>query len=218
VEDEAFLLAIAEEPADDVRRLVYADWLDERDDPRAAFLRAEVAFARSGLAADGQAELLALRAQLDPAWWRRVARGAGVPQVFRCAACRLPLTRPLRLLADPVWLSGSDGTPLVPAGYYWPSDGTVWGGTEGHCCVNLSDLQNVQPHPQPGRRNGCCGVDGLDGINTVCRNGHEVGTECSDCWMPHFLHLPPGAVEIVDAGAAESGAPQRRKSARHSSH
>jgi uncharacterized protein (TIGR02996 family) len=202
VEDEAFLLAIAEEPADDVRRLVFADWLDERGDPRAAFLRAEVALARSGPAAEGRAELLKLRAELDPAWWPRIARAAGAPRVFRCAACRLPLTAPLWPLADDLWLSGSDGTALVPAGYYWPSDGTVWGGTEGHYCVNLSDLRNVRPHPEPGRRNGCCGVDGCDGVNTVCGNGHEVGTECSDCWMPHFLHLAPASVEVVDAGAA----------------
>src|SRR5262245_27809063 len=40
MDDElAFLRAILETPADDVSRLVYADWLDERVDPRAEFLR-----------------------------------------------------------------------------------------------------------------------------------------------------------------------------------
>ena len=43
MEDEAFLAAIAEDPADEARRLVYADWLDDRSDPRAEFLRVEAA-------------------------------------------------------------------------------------------------------------------------------------------------------------------------------
>jgi uncharacterized protein (TIGR02996 family) len=203
MEDEAFLRALAEEPADDVRRLVYADWLDERGDPRAAFLRAEVELARSGPTARGRDALLRRRAELDPAWWVRVARAEGAQRVFRCAACRLQLTGPLWPLAGAVWLRGDDRSPLVPAGYYWFSDGTVGTGTEGHYCINLMDLRNVRPHPEPGRRNGCCGMDGCDGVNTVCGNGHEVGTECSDCWMPHFLHLAPDAIELVDAGAAD---------------
>jgi uncharacterized protein (TIGR02996 family) len=44
-DEDAFLAAIRANPADDLTRLVYADWLDERADPdapaRAAFLRAE---------------------------------------------------------------------------------------------------------------------------------------------------------------------------------
>lgn len=38
--DESFRLALIEEPADDARRLIYADWLDEQGDPRARFIRA----------------------------------------------------------------------------------------------------------------------------------------------------------------------------------
>ncbi len=37
--EDAFLAAIAANPADDLQRLVYADWLDERDDPRGPFVR-----------------------------------------------------------------------------------------------------------------------------------------------------------------------------------
>jgi uncharacterized protein (TIGR02996 family) len=33
--DDAFLQAIIERPDDDAPRLIYADWLDERGDPRA---------------------------------------------------------------------------------------------------------------------------------------------------------------------------------------
>jgi uncharacterized protein (TIGR02996 family) len=31
-DDEAFIRAIVDSPGDDTQRLVYADWLDERDD------------------------------------------------------------------------------------------------------------------------------------------------------------------------------------------
>jgi uncharacterized protein (TIGR02996 family) len=40
-DDEAFIRAIVDSPGDETPRLVYADWLEERGDPRAAYLRAE---------------------------------------------------------------------------------------------------------------------------------------------------------------------------------
>jgi uncharacterized protein (TIGR02996 family) len=42
VTHDGFLRAILDEPDDDVHRLVYADWLDERGDPRGEFIRAQV--------------------------------------------------------------------------------------------------------------------------------------------------------------------------------
>lgn len=44
-DDEAFLRAILEEPDEDPPRLVYADWLEERGNPRAAFIRLQCALA-----------------------------------------------------------------------------------------------------------------------------------------------------------------------------
>jgi uncharacterized protein (TIGR02996 family) len=41
-EEESFLAAIKNDPDDDASRLVYADWLEEREDPRAEYLRLEV--------------------------------------------------------------------------------------------------------------------------------------------------------------------------------
>jgi uncharacterized protein (TIGR02996 family) len=38
-DERAFLTAILEQPDDDARKLVYADWLEERGDPRAEYLR-----------------------------------------------------------------------------------------------------------------------------------------------------------------------------------
>ncbi len=46
--DEAgFLSAITDNPADETARLAYADWLADRDDPRAAFARLSADFLRS---------------------------------------------------------------------------------------------------------------------------------------------------------------------------
>jgi uncharacterized protein (TIGR02996 family) len=45
-DEAAFLKAITDSPADETARLVYADWLAERDDPRAAFARLSGEFLR----------------------------------------------------------------------------------------------------------------------------------------------------------------------------
>src|SRR6476659_1158863 len=42
MDERAFLRAIAAAPDDTAPRLVYADWLDERGDPRAEFVRVQV--------------------------------------------------------------------------------------------------------------------------------------------------------------------------------
>ncbi len=42
-DQDGFLSAIRADPADDTTRLVYADWLDERDDPRGDFVRLHLA-------------------------------------------------------------------------------------------------------------------------------------------------------------------------------
>jgi uncharacterized protein (TIGR02996 family) len=44
-QEEAFLRAIIDHPADDAPRLIYADWLDERGDPRGEFIRVLCALA-----------------------------------------------------------------------------------------------------------------------------------------------------------------------------
>jgi uncharacterized protein (TIGR02996 family) len=76
--DEAFIQAILAEPDDPALRLIYADWLDERDDPRGEFLRAEARLA--ALAPDDNARprlaarLRELRARISPDWLARLDR------------------------------------------------------------------------------------------------------------------------------------------------
>jgi uncharacterized protein (TIGR02996 family) len=82
-EDEAFIRAIVDSPGDDLPRLVYADWLDDRDDPRGAYLRAEAEWAKPWRGGECPADSPALReltSGLDPVWVARVSR----PPVGAC--------------------------------------------------------------------------------------------------------------------------------------
>jgi uncharacterized protein (TIGR02996 family) len=77
-DEDAFLAAIAATPADDTPRLVYADWLDDRNDPRAEYLRLEVERhrlkPRDKRRPDLAARLEALRPLADPHWLPRIDR------------------------------------------------------------------------------------------------------------------------------------------------
>lgn len=66
--EHTFLAAIAANPGDADARAVYADWLEERGDPRGEYLRLEA------LLNDGPARLLELTKQLDPGWLASVTR------------------------------------------------------------------------------------------------------------------------------------------------
>lgn len=63
-----FLAAIAADPNDDDARLVYADWLTERGDPRGEYLRLEIAVY------NGPRRLRELTLQLDDEWLAKVTR------------------------------------------------------------------------------------------------------------------------------------------------
>jgi uncharacterized protein (TIGR02996 family) len=71
-DEDAFLRAIEASPGDDAPRLIYADWLDERGDPRADFIRLHLALAAAApdraerVAAEH--ELSSLRKGCGPAW------------------------------------------------------------------------------------------------------------------------------------------------------
>jgi uncharacterized protein (TIGR02996 family) len=70
-EENSLLGAVLSNPRDNAARVVYADWLEERGDARAAYLRREVELAKfSHLQKKASAlrELMAARAGLDPVW------------------------------------------------------------------------------------------------------------------------------------------------------
>ena len=114
--------------------------------------------------------------------------------LFRCQLCEMELSACLERLADATALSEADKEPHVPEGHYVVSDGSFFTGTEGKVIMNLRDAKNIRRTADPSRLNGCCGLDGLDGPNILCANGHIIGTEKSDCWMPHALILEPDGI------------------------
>jgi uncharacterized protein (TIGR02996 family) len=77
-EDAAFIRAIREQPDDETARLVYADWLDDRSDPRAEYLRTEAAWATLPTADEQSRPLFRrvsqLATTLDPKWFAGVSR------------------------------------------------------------------------------------------------------------------------------------------------
>lgn len=82
-----------------------------------------------------------------------------------------------------------DGKAAVPPGYFGINTPDYWTDGGDRVLVNLSDLVGTKHHDDLHRLNGCCGRDGCDGPNVVCMNGHEIGTEKSDCWMAHAVVL-----------------------------
>src|SRR5262245_36952656 len=81
--EEAFLRAIAEAPTDDTHRLVYADWLEERGDPRSEWLRLQQTLAGPVPDAGRYRDLCAreqeLHRALDPVWLHAVRRYMTAP-------------------------------------------------------------------------------------------------------------------------------------------
>jgi uncharacterized protein (TIGR02996 family) len=79
--EDAFLRAILADPDDEAPRLIYSDWLDERGDPRAEFLRLECRLRALSVAS----------AEYRPLHQRLTALG-GLPDVrWVAAVCRIHL-------------------------------------------------------------------------------------------------------------------------------
>ncbi len=111
-EDEAFIRTIVDRPGDDLPRLVYADWLDERDDSRGAYLRAEVEWAK----AKQKVGFIVLRLNglaegLDPVWVARVSRP---PVGVCCEHVNFTETGPRITAADLDTFEQRVGLPLTP--------------------------------------------------------------------------------------------------------
>jgi hypothetical protein len=122
--------------------------------------------------------------------------------ILRCAKCHVIVSQDISELKDLSLLSGEDGQEHLSRGFFRISTlvGDLVPG--GEFILNLGDLTNTKRHPDSRRSSGCCGCDGCDGMNLVCLNGHEIGTECSDCWMPHYAHIPGDNVERIETNPA----------------
>ncbi len=105
----------------------------------------------------------------------------------KCKYCDIDLTDDLKEVQTSGHLKEVDGEDFINRGQFFVSDGLYYTGTEKQIIINKDDLKNAKNHSDPSRLNGCCGLDGLDGPNKICVNGHEIGTEKSDCWIAHSV-------------------------------
>ncbi|MCZ0991685.1 hypothetical protein [Streptomyces diastatochromogenes] len=63
--------------------------------------------------------------------------------------------------------------------------------------LHPEDSVGLREHPDERRSEGCCGPEGLFGINRICPCGAEVGTLLADCWTASELHLHPTRVRAA---------------------
>lgn len=117
-----------------------------------------------------------------------------------CKLCNLDVSKQVVELKDLNLLNKTDGQDLISEGFYIvvdDDDGYFAPRHKGSIIINNKDLINSAYHSDESRLNGCCGYDGGNGMNRVCLCKNEIGTECSDCWMSHYVALNPKSVEFI---------------------
>jgi uncharacterized protein (TIGR02996 family) len=86
-DDDAFLAAVRADPEDEAPRLIYADWLQERGDPRGQLIRVEEAMRQLPVFSDRYWQLKPLRnelrAQAPPGWLEAMRYGTDCEPIFR---------------------------------------------------------------------------------------------------------------------------------------
>lgn len=110
---------------------------------------------------------------------------------LKCKSCNVELTEILTLVSE---------SKII-----WRDEGSI---LENNECAflehnnkvslvtNLADYYLVN-HPDSMRFYGCCGSSGSE-MNKLCKNGHEVAIEFSDCWTSHFLKFNLDTVTIEE--------------------
>ena len=127
--------------------------------------------------------------------WLRPSLGVWIMKIY-CRKCGIELSGDLQELHDPSTLCQENGKDHLPLGFYRMSEGEYYTGSDGQILANVRDIRNLTNHLDSSRLSGCCGLDGCDGINKLCQNGHEVATEKSDCWMAHAVLFDLRRVEM----------------------
>lgn len=131
---------------------------------------------------------------------------------LRCLVCGGRLSKDLHpVAAEALDRDARDGRPTVDETFVAADDEPVvaWRGEPGEkqrvekmpagCWV-------VHPHSVlglvgSGSDYGCCGSDGLDGLNRSCEAClTAVATASTDCWTPHKVRFLPDTVGLTEAG------------------
>ncbi|OCA92576.1 hypothetical protein [Pseudobacillus wudalianchiensis] len=114
-----------------------------------------------------------------------------------CQTCDIVISNEVVELKDLSRLNDKDGQDYIPKGFFIIDNQDFCPELKGAIMINIKDSTNSKYHSDGSRLNGCCGYDGLDGMNRICSNNHEIGTEMSDCWMPHCIALNPNLVKFI---------------------
>jgi uncharacterized protein (TIGR02996 family) len=104
--ESAFIEAIAKDPDDDEARAVYADWLEERGDPRGEYLRLEIQMFRN------PPRIRTLEQAIHPSWLEAVARRYDVV-MDDCGPSKISVIKVTRLVTG---LGLKEAKDLVEAG------------------------------------------------------------------------------------------------------
>src|SRR5262245_10793012 len=105
MDEDAFLSAIEADPSDDTNRLVYADWLEERGDPRGEYIRLRLKVREPRGRQRVQTRLAELSSDLDAEWRGRVF---AVPKlaIKNYRRVKKPVTNPVtKFGGQPVWVA-----------------------------------------------------------------------------------------------------------------
>lgn len=113
-QEQAFLDQLAADPGDDVTRLVYADWLEDHGDPRAAFLRLEIGISRmTGDCPFPQIDhWAAVWQDIDHDWVRRVGKRFDLWLLGYAPDVKLAI---IVLIREISWLGLGDCMKLIQA-------------------------------------------------------------------------------------------------------
>lgn len=115
---------------------------------------------------------------------------------FLCKKCGWPVTKLLGHIGNLSEIKMKENEPFIARRSYVygheliRADLLPWGGaneiTEDEIIIPTETLYfDAKKESAPG----CCGPDASH-FNIFCKNGHAVGKEAADCWMPHFIRLP----------------------------
>ena len=107
-----------------------------------------------------------------------------------CKTCGIALTEPL-LEINESNLRMDDATDALQKGQFAIA---TWN-DQTALIVSLGEGY-LKDHPETWRFQGCCGSSGSSGLNKLCSNGHEIATEFSDCYMPHYIKFDKECVVI----------------------
>lgn len=126
---------------------------------------------------------------------------------FSCVECGAIITEIMSHIGNLSGISSKEKASFLPRLTYVYGHEVIkagllpWSGsneiTEDEVIIPIDSLySSTTREPAPG----CCGPDSST-MNMRCSNGHPVGKEAADCYMPHFIRFPMDRItksEILD--------------------